>query len=216
MQGLELTGLAGWIALSLPFLALLTVMALALGQIRRRRSRLREPASLTGRYGVPIPQPPSARDGPKHGAEPVAAPATPAAAATAVAALPSKPTREPIANVAERIAAAEARGVESELADLYLAQGRERHAGGESTEAAELFRRSIRLAAKHGQKQVHAAARLELGDLVGQQGDLTTACEHWQIARGLFYDLKLAGSLGETERRMRQNGCPTDWVLNDF
>ncbi len=107
-------------------------------------------------------------------------------------------------------------GAEAELSGLYLALARDRLADHRSDEAGELLRKSIRLAAKLGQKQTHAGARLELGDLVREQGDLTTACEHWQIARGLFHELKRAGELAAAEKRMRQNGCPTDWVLNDF
>ena len=49
-----------------------------------------------------------------------------------------------------------------------------------------------------------------------KSGDLTTACEHWQIARGLYVELKKEGELEQVEARMHDNGCPTDWVLNDF
>jgi hypothetical protein len=87
---------------------------------------------------------------------------------------------------------------------------------GRVAEASDHLRKSIRLATKLGSKPVHAQARLELGDIACASGDLTTACEHWQIARGLFFELKHKGTLDATEARMRQNGCPTDWVLNDF
>ena len=63
---------------------------------------------------------------------------------------------------------------------------------------------------------MHAEARLELAEIARASGDLTTACEHWQIARGLFSDLKHAKGRGKAETLMREHGCPTDWVLNDF
>ena len=47
-------------------------------------------------------------------------------------------------------------------------------------------------------------------------GDLTTACEHWQIARALFHELKQGRDHAAVETRMLRNGCPTDWVLTDF
>jgi hypothetical protein len=82
--------------------------------------------------------------------------------------------------------------------------------------AAASLREAIRLAAACDLSGQHAAARLELGELARQDGDLITACEHWQIARGLFHDLKNSARVKSTEGRMRDHGCPTDWVLTDF
>lgn len=82
--------------------------------------------------------------------------------------------------------------------------------------AAGSLREVILLAAANGLADQQAAARLELGELARQDGDLITACEHWQIARGLFYDLKNKPRVKAIETRMREHGCPTDWVLNDF
>jgi hypothetical protein len=201
-MGLDLDGLYGSIALSLPLLALATLMIIAVRTIGRRRRAA--PPTLTGRYGVPVEKPRGAPPPPAAGAEQVAAREVgPQAHLTA---------RE----IARRITEAEARGAEADLAGLYLALARDRLDAGSASDAAALLLKSIRLAAKLGQKEVHAAARLELGDLAREQGDLTTACEHWQMARGLFYELKSARSLAGAEQRMRSNGCPTDWVLNDF
>ena len=47
-------------------------------------------------------------------------------------------------------------------------------------------------------------------------GDLTTACEHWQIARSLFEEGSQKAKAENVEARMKRFGCPTDWVLNDF
>lgn len=87
---------------------------------------------------------------------------------------------------------------------------------GAATAAASSLRELVRIAAASGLADQHAAARLELGELARQDGDLITACEHWQIARGLFYDLKNGHNLKTVEVQMRNHGCPTDWVLNNF
>lgn len=67
-----------------------------------------------------------------------------------------------------------------------------------------------------GDHKASAKARLALAKLAQQAGDMTTACEHWQLAR---VALKESGQNDEHDRvdqLMRDNGCPTDWVLNDF
>lgn len=195
MQGVEISGVVGWVALALPLLALLTVAALAVRQVRRKK--VPPPAPTTGRYGAPVPRPPAAE---------TRAPPAP----------PEPPVTLGASALAERIGVLEAKGPEAELPRLYLALAQGQIGGGAGGQAAETLRKCIRLAAKLGQKPVHAAARLELGDLVREEGDLTTACEHWQIARGLFFELKNEKELAASEKRMRQHGCPTDWVLNDF
>jgi len=86
----------------------------------------------------------------------------------------------------------------------------------QASKAAATLRDTIRLAASNGLNEVHAAARLELGELARHNGDLITACEHWQIARGLYHDMKNSPRVKTTEARMRAHGCPTDWVLTDF
>ncbi len=65
-------------------------------------------------------------------------------------------------------------------------------------------------------KAIHAKARVALGDLAHANGDPTTACEHWQIARALFHELKQAAITPRSRRACCKNGCPTDWVLTDF
>jgi hypothetical protein len=123
---------------------------------------------------------------------------------------------EPAPDWPSLIEKAEAEGDHAALAGLRLGFARAEIALGRNEPAAEQLRSSIRAAAKSRNASVQAEARLELAELARAAGDLTTACEHWQIARGLFHVLKQQESLGETERLMRQHGCPTDWVLNDF
>jgi tetratricopeptide (TPR) repeat protein len=111
---------------------------------------------------------------------------------------------------------AEARGENGRLPGLYLSLAHCRIEAGETADAEELLRKSIRGAAGVELKDTHAKARLALGDLAHQSGDLTTACEHWQIARALFHELKQNRDHEAAESRMLRNGCPTDWVLTDF
>lgn len=153
-------------------------------------------------------------------------PSAPQAAAEVFRAVPPLDTLPPAADVAPapappvdwaaRVAGAEAAGDQRALASAYLAYARAELAAGRTEAAAGHLRTSLRAATQGRSPALQAEARLELAELARAAGDLTTACEHWQIARSLFHDLADAARLGETERLMRQHGCPTDWVLNDF
>lgn len=203
MTGLKLDGLAGTIALLLPFAALLTVMLLA---TRRRPPAPDRPAQ---RDMVAGSSPAAVETLARRQSAPPPAPAVSAPA-------PAPSTAERRSQLSRELARAEASGSEAELAKLHVAAARLDLLEGKSEPAADHLRKSIRISARLGLKDLHALARLELGDIAREAGDLTTACEHWQIARGLYYDLKQVDPLQTAETRMRQHGCPTDWVLNDF
>lgn len=111
---------------------------------------------------------------------------------------------------------AEATGQVRRLPGLYLSLAQWRLASGETGAAEDLLRKSIRGATTAGLEDTHAKARLALGDIAHAGGDLATACEHWQIARTLFRELRQSREHDAVETRMRRNGCPTDWVLTDF
>jgi tetratricopeptide (TPR) repeat protein len=111
---------------------------------------------------------------------------------------------------------AEAAGQRDWLPGLYLALADCHLEAGQDTQAADLLLKCLRGGAPARHKATHARARLALGDLAQAAGDPTTACEHWQIARALFYELKQADDHQAAEQRMLRNGCPTDWVLTDF
>lgn len=64
--------------------------------------------------------------------------------------------------------------------------------------------------------KVHAEGRLLLAELCVVRDDLTSACEHWQLARELFQSCEDAAPVAQVERLMQKHGCPTDWILNDF
>lgn len=120
--------------------------------------------------------------------------------------------------MAAALAAAETKGEEDKLAALCVALAQQLVKDGEPPlkQPADLLRKAIWTASRLGQKEVHALARVELGDIHREAGDLTTACEHWQLARALYYELKMAKAHDATEERMLKHHCPTDWVLNDF
>lgn len=200
---MELTGVPAAAVLAAPLVLLVLILIAQAARGRRRPPRRAQPTEVaTGRYGVRVPE--------RRPPEPSAAPA-PSPPATA-----ERPRETLAGDIPAAIAAAEGAGDEPRLAGLYIALAGRHSAAGRGGEAADCLRKSIRIAARLGLRREHAAARLELGDLARASGDLTTACEHWQIARGLFTDLRLARDLEAAEGRMRDSGCPTDWVLNDF
>lgn len=123
--------------------------------------------------------------------------------------------REPPPSV-EDIRAAEERQDLPTMARLHLARGKDQFAHGRMSEAADELRSCIRVAARCRDVSIQADARIELAEIALAAGDLTTACEHWQIARRLFHDLDRKPDFAHADTLMRKHGCPTDWVLTDF
>lgn len=112
---------------------------------------------------------------------------------------------------------AEQRFDDAAVARLSLQLARDLIANGAHGEAVKShLRRAIIIASRLKDDDTHAAARLELGDIMADEKDLTTACEHWQIARQIFWDSGAKAAQADVDRRMMANHCPTDWVLNDF
>lgn len=193
--------LNGWPAVAVLSAPLVVMSILLIVHARRGSANRRSPVPAqiaTGRYGIPIPEERTPR---------AAEPRRP---------MPSAPPRAGVDELLTSIAKATASGDERRLCELRLALAETYMTTGRATEASDNLRHSIRISARLGMRDAHARARLELGDIARASGDLTTACEHWQIARGLFFDLKSAAELESAEARMQANGCPTDWVLNDF
>lgn len=124
--------------------------------------------------------------------------------------------RRTVGEIKGAIETARAKSDFAQLASLNLEMGHAQTASGQADKAAHHFREAVIVASKHGFKDRHAAARLELAAIAEQSQDMTTACEHWQIARMLFHEMDQQNEVDETDRRMLRNGCPTDWVLTDF
>lgn len=199
---MELTGVPAAAVLTAPLVLLLVIAVIQLLDRRGRKPRSAGSEIATGRYGAPVP-----RERP--------AASSPAAGLARDAESDRRPARRSD-DLSEAVAGAEKAGDEARLAGLSIELARLFDAEGRTIDAGEMLRKSIRIAARLGLKETHAAARLALGDLSRQCGDLTTACEHWQLARGLYAELGKAAELEAAETRMRNSGCPTDWVLNDF
>lgn len=241
VQGFELSGWVATLALSLPFVLL--AISLLLGTRSRRKQTTPEAAPAPSPAPVPEPIEAPAGSG-APAAEPAVSlfEAEPRQATLPPAPPPPSPPvvvvpePEPVESAAEeppppdpvevaretatRLAAeiknALSSGRESEAVSLYMGEAGALVAMGNRPAAADRLRKSILLSAARGMKPEHALARLELGDLARHDGDLTTACEHWSIARSLMHELKIADGIREAEGRIRNHGCPTDWVLNDF
>jgi hypothetical protein len=118
--------------------------------------------------------------------------------------------------IGKRIDAAVAAGDRMALAGLYLALARGHRREGNAAASMSALRSAAGYGALHGPRVVHAAARLELAEVAYEAGDLTSACEQWQLARTAFLDDGATAEHAAVEKRMRDNGCPTDWVLTDF
>ena len=89
-------------------------------------------------------------------------------------------------------------------------------AAADLAQAREYYIKGLSKASLVDAPAVQAVSRMMLGDISKIEGDLTTACEHWQLARDLYARCNEKGKSAEVEGRMRENQCPTDWVLNEF
>lgn len=204
---IEITGVPALTALLAPFVVLLIVIF----RLRRTHTEHRQVPKTATEPLRAIPDLEAFAPGPEPPA--TATGAAPSPAAGMVAAAVPQPAA---VGWAERVASAGAAGDQQALAGLYLSWARAEIADGRPEAAAGHLRESLRAGARGRDRRLQADARLELAELARAAGDLTTACEHWQIARGLFHAMSDEPRLGDTERLMRLHGCPTDWVLNDF
>lgn len=118
--------------------------------------------------------------------------------------------------IARKIETAIAAGQKTSLAELHLDLARAHERQGNVDARMKALRSAAGYGALHGPPSVHAAARLALGEAAYGAGDLTSACEQWQMARAAFLEAGDGVQHDRVEKRMRENGCPTDWVLTDF
>jgi len=118
--------------------------------------------------------------------------------------------------IASRIDAAKAGDDNVALADLYLAQAHAYQKIGDEKARMTALTAAAGHAALHGPEATHAIARMQLAEAARSSGDLTSACEHWHMAREAFQASGHAEEHARVEKLMRDNGCPTDWVLTEF
>lgn len=204
----------GTVLLAVPWIALLIVVAVTSRVRRRPRADVRRvPAGATldttsGDVAPHAPLPPVP--------EPARVPPSPAPAEAIVTAA-ADTTPSQAVNGSGTIHVEAAATIDPENAALHaLGEARRTLAEGKVTPAAEFLREAVRMASRAKLPAVHAAARLELAEIACIEGDLTTACEHWQIARGIFHDSRNVPERDRISERMRTHRCPTDWVLTNF
>ena len=137
------------------------------------------------------------------------------AAATHVP-VPAPVAADVIESVMGRIKSLMAGGDRSGLAPLYLELASTHAQAGNEPARMTALRSAAGYGAQHGPKVAHAEARLALAEVAYAAGDLTSACEQWQLARTAFQEGGDAERYDAIDKRMRANGCPTDWVLTDF
>lgn len=191
---------------ALPLLVLIVLFFLLAA---KRRRGAEAPSPRAGELRAPEPakiSEASAHQGSAAVSEPVADAPVPA---------PPDLARR-IAQLEADIARAEDNGATVELAELYLALGRAHMVDGAEGEALSALRSAAGLAALHKAPKVQALARLDLAEVAMSHGDPITACEHWQMARMAFLEAGDRVEGDRIDRRMRTQGCPTDWVLTDF
>jgi len=128
----------------------------------------------------------------------------------------SIPVEDDAGTIGSRIDAAKAGGDKAMLADLYLAQAHAFQKLGDEKSRMTALTAAAGLASLHGPETTHAIARMQLAEAAHGTGDLTSACEHWHLAREAFQASGDAEEHARVEKLMRDNGCPTDWVLTEF
>lgn len=195
-----LEGFLNAVVFVIPIAVLLTLIFLWLSRQRRRRGVLPPRPNVPSEHFRAMPQPPAGAD----------------ETITETAELPPRTKAEDIDAISKKIEDALTRGEKTSLSGLYfdLASGNERLGNVEARMSA--LRSAAGYGALHGPPAAHAAARLALAETAHQAGDLTSACEQWQMARTAFLQGGDTERHARVEKRMRENGCPTDWVLTDF
>ncbi|MGH1418176.1 MAG: hypothetical protein ACRBCJ_04900 [Hyphomicrobiaceae bacterium] len=188
---LEIDGLLGWIALSLPLFLLATLIALVVGRWRMQ-------AKLAHKSGAHL-------DGEDHKT------AMSERLGAALRAMKISTEAQDVLGASQAGASFSVLSRAGGLTVLEILEGAK-----DRTQAIEALGALVFEARRNGNTDVQAAARFHLGDLAEDAGDMTTACEHWQIARDLFHESDNSLACELAEEKMHSNGCPTDWVLNEF
>lgn len=237
-------GNAGWVLLALPWLLLLAAAWRAGHAASRRTQPLRpdrrmamamtmrddDSGAAVYRRDDTVPaalDKKEYRDGHDRAdvgelATPSPAPAPPMPAVPEEAAAPEPHESAAVAEVesegqlVQALQDAEAGGepLDVSRAALHLARWQLKNGGRPQAEA--LLLRTVMIATRGKFAAEHAEARIELAELSRVDGDMTTACEHWQMAKQLFHDLDRREDTLRMADHMRLNRCPSDWILTGF
>ena len=211
----DLDGLERFIrfaALALPGLVLLTLMAVFRSQAKAKKKSASKISKAFDAGAVSMLSIPAAGPGPQAAAvtpPPTEAQTIPAPDHTAA-------TPSGIDALQRQLSEAQISAPKSALAPRYLEMAQQHRNAGDETARLSALRSAAGLAAQHGPHAAHAKARLELAEAAYAAGDLTGACEQWQMARMALHEAGDRTAQAGVDKRMRDNGCPTDWVLTDF
>ncbi|MGD9784540.1 MAG: hypothetical protein AB7E80_02190 [Hyphomicrobiaceae bacterium] len=227
----NLTGAAGWVALLAPFAVLLMSIIAALAGRRRSTGSAgvtaapREagvaPPVQPAPLGRPSPVEPGTVDqgavSPGDMSDAASMPPVPEPEAGAAEPLAAPPPAPTLPELEIAIQEAEEREDDVEVAKLCIAfaKGARAKGDGRGVISTHLIR-AIQLSMRAGHDQTHALARLEFGDFLASEGDTMSACEHWQIARRIYWGEQDRARIADMDKRMTAIGCPTDWVLTGF
>ena len=217
LQFSDIDRLTQGFALAIPVAALITLALLLRVTSRRRRARDAE----IGAPPVAVAKSDLMLEDDRKGPAPITMfKRAPAAVVAEPRVVTSQSAGAPVGGpVAGRTAALEARlgaAPAAEIAALYLQIASAHAEQGNDDARMTALRAAAGLAAKNGAKADHAEARLQLGEAAFAAGDLTGACEQWQMARTALLESGQKEAYERIDKRMRDNGCPTDWVLTDF
>lgn len=210
----SLDGAAGLLAVSVPWLLLLLVAWVGRG----RRAQRDKPADASGRpsdgrsLGI-MTAPSSDHMDLSHTGSDVAGVAPPTSDVETAPALSLQEQEETLTATVE---AAKAARDDSQLSRTSVALARLLLARSARPQASQLLQSAVMAARRAKLPVVHAEARIELAELALVEGDLTSACEHWQMAKLMFHE---TGRRSDQERMadlMRIHRCPTDWILTNF
>lgn len=207
--------ISAWIAgfaFALPAAALLTLLVLALSRKRKSRGSLPKSETLASEERSLRQEDPAVFRSDVIGNDASGTRDDPSKIQNSVAVAINSPLLAKTTDLA-RTNTPQAPGLEAES---LLTLGRTHMTAGHRDAAFSALRDALWTASLAGQHAIAGQARLSLGDLAHASGDMTTACEHWQIAQDLFTANGQKADLAVVGARMRRHGCPTDWVLNGF
>jgi hypothetical protein len=214
--GVSGDGALGVLLVSIPWL----LLCLVAWRGRRRRAVLDAPADVRPSEAVPDAEPLGVMSGGAFDQQDL----TSAGGDAAVAPLPSgTEERLPVLsqqeqedNLSAAIEAAKSARDDSQISRNSVELARLLLARSARPQASVLLQSAVMSARRAKLPVVHAEARVQLAELALADGDLTSACEHWQMAKLMFHEM---GRRADQERMadlMRTHRCPSDWILTNF
>lgn len=123
---------------------------------------------------------------------------------------------EDVETISRRIETAKSAKDHRALAALYLQLARGYQNLGDEKARMNALTSAAGCGSLYGPHESHAAARMQLADVAYRSGDLTSACEHWHLARGAFQASGQTDEQARVDKLMQDHGCPTEWVLTGF